>query len=85
MPETEYVSFDVWVDPDRTTPADFGLLMEVGELPIVRLFAPTPAAARELRDYILEPSMRSEIANALFDALNELERMDNLEAFERCC
>lgn len=84
MPETEHVSFDVWVDPERTEPADFGLLFELGELPIVRLFAPTAAAARELRDYILQPDMRSAIANALFDALAELEAMDTLEDFERC-
>lgn len=76
--------FAVEVGVERTDPAVFGLMVTAGELPWVRLHASAPASARELRDYLAEPSTRAAIADALFDALDELAGMDTLEDFERC-
>lgn len=80
----ELASCVVWIDPELEERADFTLCMRAGEVPRFSLCERTPLDAEELRDYLVMPETRQAPAEALFDALDELERMDTLEAFERC-
>ncbi|HWQ25031.1 MAG TPA: hypothetical protein VNK94_13085 [Gaiellaceae bacterium] len=61
------------VYPTESPVPALGLLLALGELPRVHILARSPEDLQALREYLLLSSTRRSLADALFDALDELE------------
>jgi hypothetical protein len=57
-------------------PPTLWLVVHIHELPIVRVTASTPDEVRRIQEYALLPSTRRAIADAIFDAFEELEQLE---------
>ena len=54
-------------------PAFLGMIVNLGEMPFLQLVASDASIAAQLREYVLLPSTRRAITDALFDMFHELE------------
>ncbi|HWQ24759.1 MAG TPA: hypothetical protein VNK94_11695 [Gaiellaceae bacterium] len=61
------------VFPTESPLPALGLLLPLDEIPHVHVLARSPEDLQALREYLLLPSTRRALADALFDALDELE------------